>query len=172
MKITFDILCVCAIIFLIIIAVFSKLFNTKGTYNSISENINLLKNNIKYKQNNNFQSRGEKVSCEILEEIFNTKFEKQRPNFLINPIGTGHNLELDCYNSKLKIGLEYNGKQHYEYTPFFHKNYETFENQKYRDLIKKQLCEKNNIFLITIPYNIPHNKIKDEILKQLRNRKK
>jgi hypothetical protein len=31
-----------------------------------------------------------------------------RPDFLKNP-ATGRNLEIDCFNNQLKIGLEYQG---------------------------------------------------------------
>ena len=64
--------------------------------------------------------------------------EKIRPSFLENKaLNNGLNLEIDCYNDELKLGCEYNGRQHYKFTPFFHKNYEAFNNQKYRDYIKK-----------------------------------
>ena len=49
---------------------------------------------------------------------------------------------------------KYNGKQHYEYCSFFHKNYQDFRNQQYRDQIKKMLCEKEGITLIDIPYTV------------------
>ena len=62
----------------------------------------------------------------------------------------------------MKLGCEYNGRQHYKFTPFFHKNYEAFDNQKYRDYIKKDLCEKNGIRLIIVPYSV-----KKKILKNL-----
>ncbi len=71
---------------------------------------------------------------------------------------TGHNLELDLYNDELKLGIEYSGVQHYKFVPFFHKNYEHFLTQKYRDEIKRMLCEKNDIKLIEIPYTV---KLKD-----------
>ena len=48
--------------------------------------------------------------------------------------------------------LEYNGKQHYEYTPYFHENYQVFMNQVNRDTILKTYCNKNKIKLLQIPY--------------------
>ncbi len=37
------------------------------------------------------------------------------------------NLEIDCYSPKLKLGVEYNGAQHYKFIPHFHKNKEALE---------------------------------------------
>ena len=58
------------------------------------------------------------------------------------------------YNDELKLGIEYSGAQHYNYIPFFHKNYEMFQTQKYRDEIKRMLCVNNGIKLIEIPYTV------------------
>lgn len=99
------------------------------------------------------ESKGEAHSREMAKLIFGKPFEKIRPDMLRNNV-TGHNLELDLYNEELKLAIEYSGAQHYKYIPFFHKNYETFMNQKYRDEIKRMLCQKNDIKLIEIPYTV------------------
>jgi hypothetical protein len=103
-------------------------------------------------------SKGEKACKEYVEEYFGKPFRKVRPDFMQNPV-TKDNLELDCYNEELKLAIEYNGRQHYEYTPFMHSTRETFYAQQYRDLIKQELCRKNNIHLITVPYKIPESDI-------------
>lgn len=103
---------------------------------------------------------------EILENIFKRPFTKCRPSFLYNP-ETGKNLELDGYNSSLKLAFEYNGSQHYFYNPYYHKSKEDFENQKKRDVLKQQLCEKNGIKLIVIPYDLRTNELDDFIVKEL-----
>lgn len=73
-------------------------------------------------------------------------FKQCKPDFL-------KGMELDGYNDELKIGLEYNGEQHYHYNPFFHKrNEENFIKQQQRDKLKKELCKQNNIYLIVVPY--------------------
>ena len=114
-------------------------------------------------------SKGEIESRRVLEDIFQTQFDRIRPDFLRNPIsGGGHNLELDCYNGHLKLACEYSGKQHYEFIPFFHKNKEMFMNQKYRDLLKADLCKKHGINLIVVPYYIDIKDIKGFIYKELR----
>lgn len=63
-------------------------------------------------------------------------------------------LELDIFIPKLRLAFEYNGKQHYKFIPYFHKTKDRFKQQLERDNKKKELCEKNNVYLITIPYNV------------------
>jgi len=102
---------------------------------------------------NSFQSRGEMECKRVIEKITGRSFTKTRPTFLKNEI-TGQNLELDCYNPELKLAIEYNGEQHYKYTPRFHRTRDSFYNTKYRDQIKMELCKKNSIKLIIVPYTV------------------
>ena len=103
------------------------------------------------------ESKGETLCRDIARRVFGKEFIKIRPNFLKNAV-TGANLELDIYNEELKLGIEFNGEQHYKYIPFFHKNYEAFLNQRYRDEIKKMLCKQNGIHLIEIRFDVtPQN---------------
>jgi hypothetical protein len=104
------------------------------------------------------ESKGELECRKFLETIFQLPFPKSRPDFLRNPI-TGNNLEIDCFNESLHLGVEYNGQQHYNYTSFFHRNPEASLNQKYRDEIKRRLCQENGIALIEVPYTIKFNDI-------------
>lgn len=113
-------------------------------------------------------SRGENICKRVMEELTGKPFNNVRPKWLINPV-TQQPLELDCYNEELRIAVEYNGKQHYEYNKFMHQNSkDKFYNQQYRDLIKQDLCKKNNVLLITVPYNIPPDKIKGFLMKELK----
>ena len=119
------------------------------------------------KKKKSFQSKGELECKNVLENIFNKPFDKCRPDFLSNPVTGNVNLELDCYNDELKLAVEYNGIQHYKFTPYFHKNYEAFQNQKYRDYMKQDLCKKNDIVLITVPYTVSNGKIKQYLVDKL-----
>lgn len=104
-------------------------------------------------------SKGEQMCKSFVEFYFQKPFSKTRPDFLKNPV-TGENLELDLYNDELKLAIEYNGAQHYHYNSFMHKNSrDKFQNQQYRDLIKKDMCNKASITLLVVPYTIPHDKI-------------
>lgn len=117
------------------------------------------------------ESKGEIECRRVLEEIFGRPFGKTRPDFLRNPITSEQgdiNLELDCYNNELKLACEYNGSQHYKYIPFFHKNREAFQNQKYRDYLKRDLCGKNGVRLIEVPYTVKNGEIRGYIISELR----
>jgi hypothetical protein len=106
------------------------------------------------------ESRGEKECRRVLNSIFNKPFKNCRPDFLLNPVtGSRFNLELDCYDESLKLAVEYNGIQHYKYVPYFHKNKESFYNQKYRDDLKRRLCIDNRVNLIEVPNTVDVNKI-------------
>jgi hypothetical protein len=117
------------------------------------------------------ESKGELECRRVLEKMFNKPFPKSRPNFLRNPVtsyNTDNNLELDCYNEELKIAVEYNGIQHYKYIPFFHKNKEAFQNQKYRDYMKREICEKNGIKLIEVPNTVKIENIESYLREKLK----
>jgi hypothetical protein len=115
------------------------------------------------------ESKGEMECRRILESLFKRPFPKIRPSFLKNP-HTGRNLELDAYNADLKIGLEYNGRQHYTHHAFFHSSNNDLNTQRQRDAIKKRLCQKHGVLLIEIPYW--EKNIEKSILQQLKARYK
>jgi hypothetical protein len=98
-------------------------------------------------------SQGEIRCRQFLERYFKCAFPKRRPEFMVNPVtGSQFNLELDCFNESLKLAVEYNGAQHYQFIPFFHKNQEAFYNQKYRDELKRMRCREMGITLIEVPH--------------------
>ena len=55
-------------------------------------------------------------------------------------------------NGKLIALLEFDGAQHYEYVPYFHKTISGFKRAQERDRLKNKYCLKHNIPLIRIPY--------------------
>ena len=114
------------------------------------------------------ESKGEAECRYVLETIFNKPFKKRRPKFLFNN-KTGSNMELDMYNKELGIACEYNGKQHYEYVPYFHRGGESdFIAQRERDNLKRRVCRKLGIFLIEIPYTVKLENIRQTINGELR----
>jgi len=94
-------------------------------------------------------SRGvsEEICRYYFEQIFNKKFIKVRPDWLKN--SRNKQMELDglCNN----VAFEHQGVQHYEHIKYFQRNKENFEQRIKDDMLKKELCEKNNIKLIVIP---------------------
>ena len=111
-------------------------------------------------------SKGERICKEVIEDIYEKPFYCVRPNFLKNP-ETKRNLELDMYNDELKIAVERNGIQHYKWPNYTGMSYEQFINQVRRDKFKIEICDTNGIYLITVPYTVTDNEIKDYIIHHL-----
>ena len=113
-------------------------------------------------------SKGETECRRCLQKFFKRPFHKDRPDFLRNPVTGGNfNLELDCFDPELRLAVEYNGAQHYKYIPYFHKNNESFLNQKYRDDMKRRMCRDNGIKLIEVPYTVKVEDIETFLEKEL-----
>lgn len=165
---TFEILLIACVVFILLFALYRKIRGEKGSWSDKyyydGKLVDIPKG---IKRGPPKESKGEKECRRVLEKMYNKSFPNIRPDFLRNNVTGGmNNLEIDCYNSELKIAVEYNGIQHYEYKPFFHKNKEAFLNQKYRDDMKRRICKENGITLIEVPYTV---KIED-IEKFLRSR--
>ncbi|WP_226386344.1 hypothetical protein [Staphylococcus sp. Marseille-Q1834] len=123
-----------------------------------------LKNNYYFKQSENILRQeygvakiGEKWTSEttmfkIVEDIFHEYQCKRhfRPNWL-------QGLEIDIYIPKLKLGFEYNGIKHYEALEHWGGETQLLKQQRY-DQIKQDLCEENDVKLITIKYDEPLSK--------------
>ncbi|MDD4930903.1 MAG: hypothetical protein PHG66_01955 [Candidatus Colwellbacteria bacterium] len=112
------------------------------------------------------QFSSERMCREIFEEITGHKFNKCRDKFLFG-------LELDGYNKDLKLAFEYNGKQHYEYIPHFHRNGEKdLKKQRERDEMKAMICDDSDINLIVIPYKYTFktpDRLREFIVSELSN---
>lgn len=155
----FTILSVSCVVFILLYWFFVRRNKKGGTYNTEYEYSQRTANNPK-------DSKGETKCRQVLENMFNKPFPKVRPKFLFNTT-TGRNLELDMFNSDLLIACEYNGQQHYNYTPFFHRSRQAFYDQQNRDNLKRRVCKKLGIKLIEVPYTIPNNQIENFIRKEL-----
>lgn len=59
----------------------------------------------------------------------------------------------DIYVPINLLFIEIQGKQHHEYTPFFHNNKFNFVKSKRRDSLKKQWCDKNEFQYLELQYN-------------------
>lgn len=112
-----------------------------------------------------FESIGEKECRRVLQNFYSISFPRLNPKFLINP-ETGKTLQLDCYNSELRVACEYDGIQHLEYPNPFHKNEKEFEDLKKRDRLKSRLCRDNGVWLIRVR-NLKKYEIEKYILRNL-----
>lgn len=176
----FEILLVLCIVFIFVYAVYCKFTKRSGTWNE--QVYPTLKKSSKTTSRNQYDayepvnqpgktSKGEIECKKVLESLFKKPFNKARPDFLRNPVTGGNfNLELDCYNEEIGLAVEYNGKQHYEYMPYFHRNKEAFLNQKYRDDMKRRLCKEERVTLIEVPYTIPVGDIRSFLIKECKQR--
>lgn len=110
----------------------------------------------------------ERICRKFFEKIFNAKFLKRKPGWLISP--KGNKMELDGYCEKLGLAFEYHGEQHYKHNHFFHKLRDLNQQIKY-DKLKRKLCKQNNVILIEIPFNITYEKMKDYIIAKCKKKK-
>lgn len=110
------------------------------------------------------ETKGGRLCKEAAEKIYGVTFHRSVwPDWLRNP-ETGRAMELDLYNEKLKLAIEYHGEQHYRYIPFFHKNSrKNFEAQVRRDNYKLDICDEHGVYVIVVPYNLPEEKIEEWI---------
>lgn len=62
-------------------------------------------------------------------------------------------MQIDRLYPRLKIGFEFNGRQHYEFNPYMHKTQEAFEYLQQCDRIKAKLLKQLGYTLISIKYD-------------------
>lgn len=111
------------------------------------------------------EGESERICRGFFERIFNAKFPKQRPEWLVNPFSGGQ-MHLDGYNKKLKLAFEFNGPQHYKMYPKYHKTYHDFTEQQERDMFKASLCKQKGIMLIIVPYTLDYDEFQAHIIKE------
>ena len=164
----FEIILVVSLVFIAIFALCR--IGKKGTWSSSYHyDPSHGQENLQQKRGPRKESSGEKECRRVLQKIFNKPFKTCRPDFLRNPVTGGRfNLELDCYEESMKLAAEYNGVQHYKYTPYFHKNKEAFYNQMYRDQLKRYMCQQNSVNLIEVPNTVEVNQIEGYLTDKLR----
>ena len=101
-----------------------------------------------------------------MEKIYGVPFNNTRPSWLKNPL-TGRNMELDCYNEKLKLAVEYQGNFHVTWPNYLNQTYEEFKKQARRDKEKIRLCKEHGVTLIVIHHVIPFELIPTYIMYHL-----
>lgn len=161
LKITWIGLVIISIIILFFFFLHASFSSGKGTFTDMRDlfvSEDMLIENLSTGRDIKNESKGESIARTCLQNIFKVPFPNVRIDELRNS-ETNRNMELDCYNEDLKIAAEYQGIQHYKFVPFFHKTQDNFLEQRRRDMMKKEMCELYGITLITIPYNLRHDKI-------------
>lgn len=97
-------------------------------------------------------SHGENVIRKFLENK-NIYFEQQYKIELEKQLFSTNNIRVDFFVPTLNTIIEFNGIQHYEYVPIFHKEDDGFEKQRFRDKRLEIYCKKNRIKLVVIRYD-------------------
>lgn len=112
-------------------------------------------------------TKGELLICDILNK-YHIPYNIQRELTVKELARNSSIIRLDFvvkYNNKIFF-IEYNGKQHYTYIPFFHNTIEEFEKQQRRDNVLREFCDlhKDKVTLLEIPYTMKENDIENLIL--------
>ena len=112
----------------------------------------------------------------IFQNIYRVEFKSVRPKWLKNP-ATKKNLELDGFNPSIKtpigkgLAFEYDGRQHSNYIPHFHKNgVKEFEYQVMKDTWKDEKCKEMGVMLIRIPHFVAFHDLERYIRMILRRK--
>lgn len=94
--------------------------------------------------------KSEQLVYELVKQLYPKEgvWYQYRPDFLFS--GRGQ-LSYDIYISKLRVAIEYQGKQHFEPVEIFG-GAESFEKQKHRDEMKARLSAEHGVKLIYINY--------------------
>ena len=91
-------------------------------------------------------SRGHAALFHMLQRIVpNEKVVVEYP--------VGERLRLDIYCPAIKVGIEFHGRQHFEYVEHFHSDKQGFLDSQKRDLRKEELCAEQGIALVVFRYN-------------------
>lgn len=126
----------------------------ENTYLDIAMNLNATPGQIyavckynKWKDNiKRTVSYGNDKMLQLLKKIF--------PNYTIKQeYHIGERLRLDVFVKELNLGWEYDGIQHFRFTPQWHKTKLEFIKAQKRDERKNQLCLQQGITLIRIKYD-------------------
>ena len=109
---------------------------------------------------------GERICRSFFEQMFNHKFPKSRPAWLLND--DGYQMELDGYSETLALAFEHQGYQHFRRIRMFQTE-KQFIKRRRDDIRKIVLCKQHDITLIEVPQipdSMPLSQIQNYILAQ------
>lgn len=101
----------------------------------------------------------------ILNQL-NLYYEKEKT---FNDLKYKNKLRFDYYLPYYNVCIEFNGTQHYEYVEHFHKDESQFNEQQFKDHIKRNYCVENEIDLIELPCDLTHDEILVKIIDEIEN---
>jgi hypothetical protein len=104
------------------------------------------------------------MNVEKLERLLyqlELKFEKEKT---YDDLKFRGKLRFDYYLPDYNILIEMNGEQHYQYVEYFHGNMNKFNEQQFKDQLKKDYCDENNIKLIEVRYDDKEETTLDQLM--------
>lgn len=113
--------------------------------------------------------KGEEFVRNILEQLFQKKFPKSRPEWLLSDKGI--RMELDGFNESLKIAFEHQGLFHFKEIGYFGRNKHNLNKRIQLDELKKNICDQQKVKIIYIPEVgklTKPNKVIDHIFAELK----
>ena len=126
--------------------------------------------NIKFankKEEQHVASKGSKKLYDLLTKIF--------PSFNIEKeYSIGERSRLDYYIKDFNVGIEFDGRQHFEYVQHFHSNKDGFKKQQILDEKKNEICALRDISVIRFSDDddLTVECVKGKILTALKERRK
>lgn len=111
------------------------------------------------------RSKSEAACMRVLEGITGDKFPQANPVWLKYH---GRPLELDGYNDRLKIALEFSGPLHTKWTPSY-ESYTKYYQRIAKDAFKIVRCAEIGVTLIVVDLSLPQRHHSDYIRSRLRD---
>jgi len=105
-------------------------------------------------------SKSEEICRTTFEQLFGYPFPKYRPVWLQN--NRGNRMEIDGYCKELRIGFEYQGRQHFDLELFGN----DLKKRRADDKLKKKLCSENDLKLFIITHKMKYQDFPKYIQKQ------
>lgn len=99
------------------------------------------------------RSKSEAYAISLLEELTGAEFPTILPSWLT---WKGRKMELDGYNEKLKLALEFSGPLHTKWTPTA-EPYEKYFARIVKDVAKRKLCKRRGVRLIVLDMSLPRH---------------
>lgn len=72
-------------------------------------------------------------------------------------------LELDLWDPENNVAIEYNGPQHYHFTEEHWTDFYDYAKYVKNSIAKEEICQRNGIELIVVPYCVPLEQLYDYI---------
>lgn len=110
----------------------------------------------------NKNTQGELVLFRALDKLLKDHDFINHGYYSFLPSPKGYPMQIDRYYPDLKLGFEFDGKQHMEFNKYIHKSMKNFLYYQECDKLKEQQCKDKGITLIRIAYNY---KISPEAIK-------